>query len=316
MKEIHQYVENLLKNYRFQDKNIDLFAQNIIKGFSIKNDIITCVVDLQNQDPQFIKSLTEDLIIKLKTIENVSDVKFTFTNEKQTLKKIHGAKKIVLISSAKGGVGKSTVTFFLAQYLTKQGLKVGILDAGIYGPSLPTLTNIHTKPEIDNGTWIPHDWNNISLNSIGYLIDNDTSLIWRGPMISKSINQLLLNTRWKNLDYLLVDMPPGTGDIHLSISTQFKIDSCIIISTPHDLSISDTSRTINMYHTLSIPLLGIIKNMSFIKEGTNIKYIFGTGKKLQELSEKYNIPIISEIPLLEENKIDMHYFSKILSYLP
>ncbi|MBP9791922.1 MAG: P-loop NTPase [Rickettsiales bacterium] len=316
MKEIHQYVENLLKNYRFQDKNIDLFSQNIIKGFIIKNNIITCVVDLQNHDQQFIKSITEDLITKLKTIENVSDIKFTFTNEKETLKKIPGVNKTILISSAKGGVGKSTITFFLAQYLTTQGLKVGILDADIYGPSLPTLTNISTKPEIDNGTWIPHTWNNISLNSIGYLIDKDTSLIWRGPMISKSINQLLLNTRWKDLDYLLVDMPPGTGDIHLSISTQFKIDGCIVISTPHDLSISDTSRTINMYRTLSIPILGIIKNMSFIKEGNKMKYIFGTGTKLHELSEKYNTPIISEIPLLEENKIDMSYFSNILPYLP
>lgn len=316
MKENNQYVEKLLKNYRFQDNNIDLISQNIITGFSIKNNVITCVIDLQNHDQQFIKSLTEDLIIKLKNTKGISDIKFTFTNEKQKLKKIQGTKKIVLISSAKGGVGKSTITFFLAQYLTKQGLKIGILDADIYGPSLPTLTNTHTKPEIDNGTWVPHNWHNILLNSIGYLIDSDTSLIWRGPMISKSINQLLLNTQWKDLDYLLVDMPPGTGDIHLSISSQFKVDGCIIVSTPHDLSISDTSRTINMYRTLSVPLLGIIKNMSFIKEGTKMKYIFGTGQKLEELSGKYNLPIIAEIPLLEENKIDISYFANILPYLP
>jgi ATP-binding protein involved in chromosome partitioning len=316
MTQFHQDVETILNNYRFQGKNINLISENIIKGFSIKDTVLTCVIDMEAQDQNFIKLITEDLFHNLTNIKSISDVKFVFTKEKQNKIKVPGAKKIVLISSAKGGVGKSTLTFLLAQYLQKLGYKIGILDADIYGPSLPTLTQIHTKPNLTNGVWSPHTWNNILVNSIGYLVNDDDSLIWRGPMISKSINQLMINTDWKDLDYLLIDMPPGTGDIHLSIATRFQIDGCFIIATPHDLSTSDTARTITMCKKLNIPICGIIQNMSFIIQDEGKKYLFGNGKKLHTLSETEGIPIITELPFFEENKIDDTYFKNILSFLP
>lgn len=316
MDKIHKYVEDFLTHYRFQDNVRNLILNKDVIGFNIKNNILRCVVDIHDNNKDFIKELTNDLSKTLREIKGISEVKFTFTKEQKNKIKIPGAKKTILISSGKGGVGKSTITFFLAQYLQKQGFKIGILDADIYGPSLPTLTKINEKPKMQNGAWIPHMWNKISVNSIGYLISDDESLIWRGPMISKAIHQLLNNTQWHDLDYLLVDMPPGTGDIHLSIGKNYDIDGSILVSTSHDLSIIDTSRTLNMYKKLSLNILGIIENMSFLEKNGKREYIFGKNEAIKEISKKYNIPILTKIPIVCNNDIDDKYFKNVLNFLP
>lgn len=316
MDKIHQYVEKHLTNYRFKGKTLNLISEKHIEGFNLKRQVVTCIVNIHEHNKEFIKSLTDDLLNSLKTLEGISEVKFVFTKHAQDKAQIPGAKHVILVSSGKGGVGKSTVTFFLAQYLAKQGLNIGILDADIYGPSLPTLTNINEKPDIKNGIWIPHIYKDIAVNSIGYLVPSDESLIWRGPMISKSIQQLLSNTKWPNLDYLLIDMPPGTGDIHLSITKQYNISGAFLVSTPHDLSIADTSRTLQMYQKLSIPLLGIIKNMSFLEQQKKKQYIFGTGEELEKMAKKNNVPLIAQIPFAPDNIIDQQSFQNIMKFLP
>ena len=316
MEEFYQYVTNYLKNYRFQGKPCDLLEKKDIDGFHIKDDVLTCIININDRNQQYIKLLTEKLIVDLKHIKGIKDVKFSFTKNKQDKVNIPKVKKTILISSGKGGVGKSTITLFLAQYLQKQGFNTGILDADIHGPSLPTFTNITKKPPIEEGIWIPHIWNNIAVNSIGYLIPNDEALIWRGPMISKSIQQLLINTLWPNLDYLLIDMPPGTGDIHLSITKHYKVDGCFIVSTPHRLSIADTARTIKMYQTLSIPILGIINNMAYLENKTQKQYIFGTDQELVHLAQTNKTPIVTHIPISPTNQINIELFKNTINFLP
>ena len=316
MDKIHEYVEKQLKNYRFQGKTLNLISDKHIEGFNLKKDIVTCIVNVHDHNKQFIKSLTDDLLHNLTKIEGILEVKFIFTKHAQDNTQIPGAKHVILVSSGKGGVGKSTITFFLAQYLQKLGLKIGILDADIYGPSLPTLTSINEKPKIENGIWIPHIYKNIAVNSIGYLVPSDESLIWRGPMISKSIQQLLSNTKWPNLDYLLIDMPPGTGDIHLSIAKKYNISGAFLVSTPHDLSVADTSRTLQMYQKLSVPILGIIKNMSFLEQDTKKQYIFGKGEKLEKMANKNHVPLIVQIPFAPNNIIDQLAFQNIMKFMP
>lgn len=316
MDKINQYVEKHLTNYRFQGKVLNLISNKYINGFNIKNGIITCIVTIDESNKDFTKLLTDDLLHNLKQLDGISEVKFVFTQHSQDKANIIGAKHVILVSSGKGGVGKSTVTFFLAQYLQKQGLNIGILDADIYGPSLPTLTKINDKPKIENGIWIPHIYNNIVVNSIGYLVPNDESLIWRGPMISKSIQQLLSNTKWPNLDYLLIDMPPGTGDIHLSIAKKYNISGAFLVSTPHNLSVADTSRTLKMYQKLSVPVLGIITNMAYLEHNQTKQYIFGKGEELKKMAKKNNVPIITQIPFSANNKIDHNAFKDITPFMP
>ncbi len=256
----------------------------------------------------------------------------------KTFKKnpIPGTKFTIAISSAKGGVGKSTFATNLALALKKIGCKVGILDADIYGPSLPKLFSINKKPESDGKTLIPINKYEIQCMSIGFLTEEQTPMIWRGPMVTSAIKTFTQKVSWKDLDFIIVDMPPGTGDTQLTFSQEINMDGVIIISTPQEIALQDVKRGIKMFDKLKVKIIGLIDNMSHFTGDDGKKYqIFGKDgvkKTAQEFNKNFlgEIPINSEVgkagdngkPIVEENpdhmisKIYMDFAKKIkLIYL-
>ena len=210
---------------------------------------------------------------------------------------IPGTKFTIAISSAKGGVGKSTFASNLALALKKQGCKVGLLDADIYGPSLPKLFDIGDKPESDGQRLIPILKYDIQCMSIGFLTDEQTPMIWRGPMVTSAIKTFTQKVAWKDLDFIIVDMPPGTGDTQLTFTQEVKMDGVIIISTPQEIALQDVKRGIKMFDKLGTKIIGLIDNMSFFKGDDGKKYhIFGEGG-VKKTAEEFKKDFLCEIPL-------------------
>ena len=222
-------------------------------------------------------------------------------------KKINGVDSIIAISSAKGGVGKSTVTINLAAALAKKGFKVGILDADIYGPSVPTMMDVEgyvpKSIKIDDKSKIePVESYNVKIMSIGFFTKLDQAVVWRGPMASKALNQMIFDTHWGELDFLFLDLPPGTGDIHLSLVQSLPITGSIIVSTPQNVALADARRGIKMFQqdSISVPILGLIENMAYFKtdESETRHYIFGESG-VKYLSKDLNINFLGEIPIFQ-----------------
>ena len=213
---------------------------------------------------------------------------------------IQGTKYTIAISSAKGGVGKSTFATNLALALKQLGCKVGILDADIYGPSLPKLFSINKKPESDGKTLIPINKYDIQCMSIGFLADQQTPMIWRGPMVTSAIKTFTQKVNWKDLDFIIVDMPPGTGDTQLTFSQEIKMDGAIIISTPQEVALLDVKRGIKMFDKLGVKILGLVDNMSFFTGDDGKKYkIFGEGG-VKKTAEEFQKEFLGEIPINPE----------------
>jgi ATP-binding protein involved in chromosome partitioning len=202
---------------------------------------------------------------------------------------INGVKKLILVSSGKGGVGKSTMAMAISEMLQNKAYKVGIVDADIYGPSIPTMLGVNARPELEEKKFIPVIHRDFQLMSIGFLVDTEGPIAWRGPMATKAIYQLFSATKWSNLDYLIVDMPPGTGDIHLSVLENYNIDGVYMVTTPQTVSLKDVERAINLYKKFDIEIKGIIENM--VSE-------FFPGNSGEILAKKYNIPLLAKIPLM------------------
>ena len=210
---------------------------------------------------------------------------------------INGTKFTIAISSAKGGVGKSTFATNLALALKNLGLKIGILDADIYGPSLPKLFSIKEKPENKEGKLIPVSKYNIQCMSMGFLTDEQTPMIWRGPMVTSAIKTFTQKVDWKDLDFIIVDMPPGTGDTQLTFAQEIKVDGAIIVSTPQELALQDVKRGIAMFDKLKVNIIGLIDNMSFFIGDDGKKYpIFGYGG-VKKTAEEFNKKFLGEIPI-------------------
>lgn len=212
---------------------------------------------------------------------------------------IEGISKIIAVSSGKGGVGKSTVAVNLAAALAKKGLKIGLLDADIYGPSLPRMSGtLHQKVEIgDDKKLRPLERFGVKLMSIGYLIDEDLAVVWRGPMLFKAMDQFLRDVAWGELDYLLIDLPPGTGDIQLSIAQKVPLTGAIAVSTPQNVSLTDVKKAVDMWARVQVPVLGVIENMSWFVApgGTERIQLFPKGQIDSWLSER-GFPKLGEVP--------------------
>ena len=246
---------------------------------------------------------------------------------------IIGTKFTIAISSAKGGVGKSTFATNLALALKQIGCKVGILDADIYGPSIPKMFGINEKPKSDGQKLDPVIKYDIQCMSIGFLADQQTPMIWRGPMVTSAIKTFTQKVNWKDLDFIIVDMPPGTGDTQLTFSQEIKMDGAIIVSTPQEVALLDVKRGIKMFDKLEVKILGLVDNMSFFKADDGKKYyLFGEGgvrKTAEEFKKEFlgEIPINPEVgktsdngkPIVEENpdneisKIYLDFAKKIKS---
>ncbi|MGN8024530.1 Mrp/NBP35 family ATP-binding protein, partial [Phyllobacterium sp. 22229] len=215
---------------------------------------------------------------------------------------VPGVGAIIAVASGKGGVGKSTTAVNLALGLQANGHRVGILDADIYGPSMPRLLHLSGRPEVVSGRVLkPMEGYGLKVMSIGFLVDEETPMIWRGPMVMSALTQMLREVQWGELDVLVVDMPPGTGDAQLTMAQQVPLAGAVIVSTPQDLALIDARKGLNMFKKVDVPLLGIVENMSyFIAPDTGNRYdIFGHGGARAE-AERLGVPFLGEVPLVME----------------
>ena len=289
------------------DFNRDIVSLGFIKNLSIDDGNVSFSIELTTPacpyKPIFKKQAT-DLILDIEDVDNVT-INMTARSSQRILKNedsgLKNVKYILAISSCKGGVGKSTISAIIAKTLSARGFNVGLLDADIYGPSIPTIFNIH-KPGIrtsENNKFYPKIVDGLKLMSFGFLMGDGPAVI-RGPMVAQYSQQLLHNVLWGDLDYLIIDMPPGTGDIQLTISQSVQIDSSVIVTTPHQLSLTDVRKGIMMFDKVNIPVLGIIENMSYFKCDIGKKYyIFGeAGAK--SLNERFGLKTLIELPIIKE----------------
>lgn len=251
-------------------------------------------------------SLQQELTTPLLALTSAKEVKWVLNYQIATLKRannqpaVNGVKNIIAVTSGKGGVGKSTTAVNLALALQAQGAKVGLLDADIYGPSIPHMLGAAdqrpTSP--DNKHIVPIVAHGLQTNSIGYLMEADSATIWRGPMASSALTQLLNETWWTELDYLVIDMPPGTGDIQLTLSQQIPVTGALVVTTPQDIALLDAIKGIAMFERVSVPVLGIIENMSvhICAKCGHHENIFGTGGA-EKVAEKYQVKLLGQLPL-------------------
>lgn len=218
----------------------------------------------------------------------------------QSVKKLENIKHIVCVASGKGGVGKSTTAANLALALSAQGFAVGLLDADIYGPSLPVVMGIAagTRPEIrDKRLMVPLRAHGIECNSMGFLVDERTAMVWRAPMVVSAFTQILTDTAWSALDYLIIDMPPGTGDIQLSLAQTVAVRGAVIVTTPQDIALSDARKGIEMFKKVGVPVLGVVENMSVhtCSNCGHAEAIFGSGGG-ERLAQDYGVDVIGRLP--------------------
>lgn len=309
MKYSKDQVVEVLSGILYFPKGRDVVSLNMVKDIKIKeNDIsihLSLPKDGEKHKDALIKNCTR--AIKDKFGEDVN-IEGNITAEIEDEKSLEKVKNIIAVASGKGGVGKSTVAANIAIALSKLDKKVGLIDADIYGPSVPLMFNlVDTKPNVatikGKTKILPIEKYGISVLSIGFFIDPDTALLWRGPMASKALDQLFNDTEWGELDYLIVDLPPGTGDIHLTLVQSFNVNGVIIVSTPQEVALADARKAFGMFNQekINVPVLGLVENMSYFTPAElpeNKYYIFGKegGKRL---AEKSNVRFLGEIPLVQ-----------------
>ncbi len=281
-------------------------AAGRVTSVTLDGDKAAIVIDLgfpaRGIDAELVRAVT-DAVRDDAGIRKV-DVKIgtTITSHgvQRNLKPLHDVKNIIAIASGKGGVGKSTTAVNLALALSIEGARVGVLDADIYGPSIPLMLGVAgDRPTSDDGQSMnPLSAHGVQVMSIGFLIDADQPMVWRGPMVTQALNQMLQQTRWSDLDYLIVDMPPGTGDIQLTLSQQVPVSGAVIVTTPQDIALLDARKGLQMFRKVSVPVLGIVENMStFICSNCGFEEpLFGTGGG-ERMAADYDVELLGALPL-------------------
>jgi ATP-binding protein involved in chromosome partitioning len=306
-------VLKVLGNIIEPDLKKDIVSLNLIENLEVNNNKVKLNVAISNPALHARKRMQEAIQFNLirffgETVEVEVTVTGIAANHVKRRKILPDVKHIVAIASGKGGVGKSTITANIAGGLSKLGYNVGIIDADIYGPSIPTMFDVvgerPTMVEIDGKQLIlPVIGNGIKLLSIGFFTDQDNAVVWRGPMASKALTQMFTDAHWGELDFLLLDLPPGTGDIHLSLVQTVPLDGVVIVSTPQEVALADARRGVNMFKmdSLKVPVLGIVENMAWFTPAElpeNKYFIFGRdGAK--NLAEGLKVPFLGAIPLVQ-----------------
>ena len=298
-------VENLLRTYIDPNHGVDLVTAKSVKKIVIDGANVSVFLELgypANSTIDFLKCSVEQLLRTLQGVGIVSvevSVNILSHAVQQALKPNANIKNIIAVASGKGGVGKSTTAVNLALALIAEGAKVGILDADIYGPSIPTMLGLSGYPDsVDNKTMVPKMAYGLQSMSIGYLINADQPLIWRGPMATNMLQQLLRDTNWVDIDYLIIDLPPGTGDIQLTLAQQIPVSGAIIVTTPQDIALIDAQRGLSMFEKVNVPVLGVIENMGMhiCSECGHTEAIFGEGGGIA-MSKKNKVELLGSLPL-------------------
>jgi ATP-binding protein involved in chromosome partitioning len=298
-----------LKSVKYPGFSRDVVSFGLVKDISVANGAVGVTMQLTSANSEIaqqIKSDAEHILTNLPGVKNVSvqihlSASQAPKNPFENQARVSGVKKIIAIASGKGGVGKSTCSVNLACALTHLGARVGLLDCDIYGPSLPLMMGIHEKPTVNaHEQLVPPLAHGVKVMSIGLLIPEDQAVIWRGPMITKTIQQFLLQVDWGDLDFLLVDLPPGTGDAQLSLCQTVPLDGGVVISTPQEASLGVVRKGIAMFHKVNVPILGLVENMSYFTapNGERVE-IFGHGGGKVEAARQ-NVSFLGEVPIFTE----------------
>jgi len=288
------------------DLNVDVVRAGMVKDVKISGSAVSLRIDLTTPACPLKDKIKADAEAALKAIPGVGEVAVAMSASVRAApvgmskdQMLPHVKNVILVGAGKGGVGKSTVALNLACALAKQGAKVGLLDADFYGPSVPVMTGVNKRPVSQDGkTLEPIDAHGLKVMSIGFLVEADQALVWRGPMVHGALTQLVRDVNWGELDYLVLDLPPGTGDVPLTVAQQVRAAGAVLVTTPQDVALADVVRAKQMFDKLHIPVLGIVENMTqflcpHCGKGTNI-FDIGGGRKAAEMM---GIAFLGEIPL-------------------
>jgi ATP-binding protein involved in chromosome partitioning len=298
-------VEHALRSVIDPNTGRDFVAAKAVRKIAVDGDNVTVDVQLgypAKSQHEILKRLVHDAVSKLPGVARVNvavSQKTTSHAVQRGVKLIPGVKNIVAIASGKGGVGKSTTAVNLALALAAEGASVGVLDADIYGPSQPMMLGLAGRPESKDGkTLEPLEAYGVQAMSIGFLIDMDTPMVWRGPMVTQALEQLLKDTNWRDLDYLIVDMPPGTGDIQLTLAQKVPVTGAVIVTTPQDIALLDARKGLKMFEKVGVPIVGIVENMSIhvCSKCGHAEHIFGEGGAAR-MCRDYKVPFLGSLPL-------------------
>jgi ATP-binding protein involved in chromosome partitioning len=298
-------VMDALRHVIDPNTEVDLVASKTIKNLKIDEDEVSFEIVLGYPAKSQFDFLRKAAIAAIREIPNVKNVSVNVRSDivahavQRGVKLLPHVKNIIAVASGKGGVGKSTTAVNLALALAAEGARVGVLDADIYGPSLPMMLGITGRPEsIAENTIEPMQGHGLQASSIGFLIEPDSPMVWRGPMVTSALEQLLRQTNWDQLDYLVVDMPPGTGDIQLTLSQKVPVTGSVIVTTPQDIALLDARKGLKMFEKVGIPILGIVENMSIYlcPNCGHSEHIFGSGGG-QKMCQEYGVDFLGSLPL-------------------
>ncbi len=298
-------VEKAIKGYIDPHLEQDLVTAKSIRDIAIDGGRVTVKIQLGYPAKGFIPTLQRAIADRVRAVAGVTDVaveadwKIAAHVVQKSLKPIDSVKNIIAVASGKGGVGKSTVAVNLALALSAEGATVGMLDADIYGPSQPRMLGVHGQPESKDGkTLDPMMSYHLQAMSIGFLVDEETPMIWRGTMVTQALEQLLNDTNWRDLDYLIIDLPPGTGDIQLTLAQRVPVAGAVIVTTPQDIALLDARKGLKMFQKVEVPVLGIVENMGLhiCSQCGHEEHIFGAGGG-QRMAEQYGVDLLGSLPL-------------------
>ena len=305
-------IQNALKAVKYPGYSRDIISFGLVKEISAANGAVSVTMQLTSPNPEAARQIKEESERVLKALPGVNHVHVEVrqpaagqapatNNPFANQTKVSGVKRVIAVASGKGGVGKSTCSVNLACALTHLGAKVGLLDCDIYGPSIPLMMGVHERPTVNEAErLVPPSSHGVKVMSIGLLVTDDQPVVWRGPMITKTIQQFLLAVEWGDLDFLLVDLPPGTGDAQLSLCQTVPLDGGVIISTPQEASLGVVRKGIAMFRKVNVPILGIVENMSWFTapNGERVE-IFGHGGGKDEAARQ-DVPFLGEVPIFTE----------------